>query len=224
MNVQLQTKKKIKTKLPMAAFLLASSLAAIPAPAHALTGTAKLACEAVLCLSSSVRPGECTPSLTHYFKIDFKKLSDTIKERKNFLNQCPWDGGSALVPDLTRQQMASLIDAISRGAGLCDAEYLNTHNVTYEKYGEHVYVGGDAETEYVTKYRKLVNNWKPDYCEIYENHEFTDLTVKYIGSPKEDGFWVDGKDYDAALEKYNAEQKLKEQQNDRNKFNPRWPW
>ena len=28
-----------------------------------LTGTPKLACEAILCLSSGTRPGECSPSL-----------------------------------------------------------------------------------------------------------------------------------------------------------------
>jgi len=39
----------------------------ITSPAHAkdeLTGDTKLACEALLCLSSSSRPTECIPSIT----------------------------------------------------------------------------------------------------------------------------------------------------------------
>jgi hypothetical protein len=53
---------------------LALACALTPA-AHAadttglLTGTPRLACEATLCLSSSLRPGECSPSLEHYFGI-----------------------------------------------------------------------------------------------------------------------------------------------------------
>lgn len=39
------------------------------AQAELLTGEARLACEAVLCLSSSERPSECNPALSHYFGI-----------------------------------------------------------------------------------------------------------------------------------------------------------
>lgn len=45
--------------------LTIATLAITAAPAaYALSGDTKLACEAVLCLSSSTRPGECTPSLS----------------------------------------------------------------------------------------------------------------------------------------------------------------
>ncbi len=54
-----------------------------------LTGDPKLACEAILCLSSGTRPGECGPSLSRYFGISYKSWSDTVKGRRNFLNQCP---------------------------------------------------------------------------------------------------------------------------------------
>ena len=33
-----------------------------------LTGDTKLACEAILCLSTGSTPDECSPSLNHYFK------------------------------------------------------------------------------------------------------------------------------------------------------------
>ena len=54
-----------------------------------LSGDTKLACEAILCLSSGTRPGECGPSLSRYFGISHKKWKDTVKSRRNFLNQCP---------------------------------------------------------------------------------------------------------------------------------------
>ncbi|ENO0651419.1 conjugal transfer protein TrbM, partial [Campylobacter jejuni] len=43
-----------------------------------LTGDTKLACEAILCLSSGTRPAECGPSLARYFAIHFKKPWKTI--------------------------------------------------------------------------------------------------------------------------------------------------
>ncbi len=57
-----------------------------------LTGTTKLACEAILCLSSSTRPSECNKSISHYFSIHKIKWKDTLKARKSFLNLCPIGG------------------------------------------------------------------------------------------------------------------------------------
>lgn len=37
------------------------------------TGDVRLACEAVLCLSSGTRPSECAPSLKRYFSISQKE-------------------------------------------------------------------------------------------------------------------------------------------------------
>ena len=54
-----------------------------------LTGDAKLACEALLCLPSAVRPSECTPSIQRYFSIRKKKWKNTLNARKAFLNLCP---------------------------------------------------------------------------------------------------------------------------------------
>ncbi len=48
------------------------------------TGDVKLACEAVLCLSSGTRPSECAPALSRYFGINKKFWSDTVNARKNF--------------------------------------------------------------------------------------------------------------------------------------------
>ena len=47
--------------------------------ANELTGDTKLACEAILCLSSSEKPHECDPAINRYFSIKAKKWKDTIK-------------------------------------------------------------------------------------------------------------------------------------------------
>src|SRR3546814_4794479 len=86
----------------------ALALACVLAPvAHAadtanlLTGIPRLACEATLCLSSSLRPGQCGPSLDHYF--DIRKYnkhgldwSATVSARRSFLSQCPASGDSGM--------------------------------------------------------------------------------------------------------------------------------
>lgn len=57
-----------------------------PAPASTLfEGDTKLACEAILCLSSGSRPSECTPSLQRFFSIRHKKAWETIQARHDFL-------------------------------------------------------------------------------------------------------------------------------------------
>ena len=82
-----------------------------------LSGDTKLACEAILCLSSGTRPGECGPSLSRYFGISHKKWKDTVKSRRNFLNQCPTVGEDPSMP--------TLVEAILNGAGRCTADLLN---------------------------------------------------------------------------------------------------
>jgi hypothetical protein len=82
-----------------------------------LTGDTKLACQAIICLSSGMRPGECSPALSRYFGISHKKWKDTVKARRNFLNQCPTVGEEPSMP--------TLVEAILNGAGRCTADLLN---------------------------------------------------------------------------------------------------
>ncbi|MCR6580354.1 TrbM/KikA/MpfK family conjugal transfer protein [Campylobacter insulaenigrae] len=56
-----------------------------------LSGDKRLACEALLCLASPVKPPECASAIAKYFSIHFKKPWKTIQGRKNFLNLCPVD-------------------------------------------------------------------------------------------------------------------------------------
>ena len=129
---------------------------------------AKAACEALLCLSSGTRPDACMPSLTRYFSISFRRWSDTVRARQNFLNLCPIVGRDAAMASLTR--------AVSNGAGRCDAATLNS---TLQV--------GDESASYI-------NNELPDYCAVYIHHGYTDINDKtpvYLGEPMRGGYWVE---------------------------------
>jgi hypothetical protein len=142
------------TKLVVTAVVGIVSLAGI-APAisqETLTGDSKLACEAILCLSTGQRPDQCTPSIQRYFSISYRRFSDTIRGRINFLNQCP-KGGDA--------QMNTLVQAIAYGAGSCDAATLNA---TLQYWPE------DSNSP-------VIANSMPDYCAAYYRHSYTNLTT-----------------------------------------------
>ncbi|PRF58293.1 conjugal transfer protein TrbM [Burkholderia multivorans] len=173
-------------------FALAALVAALGSTAgtacaqDVLTGDTRLACEAILCLSSGTRPSECTPSLSRYFNITKRKLSDTIRARLNFLQLCP-------VASQT-PEMQSLVSAISRGAGRCDAQSLNSTLV--------MWTGGYDDG------RTYISNQLPDYCGAYTGHAYTDFASsgtlpRYVGTPERGGYWVEARDYDRALAEYN---------------------
>ena len=153
---------------------------------NAFTGDVKLACEAILCLSSGTRPNECAPSLKRYFSISFSRFSDTIKERTNFLNLCP-----AASQD---NSMKSLVSAIANGAGRCDAQALNAQLMT--QYST------DSNSEY------SISDAMPAYCGAYTSHAYTkDLLSSqavYVGIPERNGYWVERSGYAAALAEYRA--------------------
>lgn len=173
------------------ALLIASLLPALSSPAMAqsagqldyLTGDKKLACEALICLSSGVRPGQCDPALSHFYGIKKKKLSDTLDARHDFLKLCPSSSQT--------KEMASLADALARGAGRCDAGSLNAG------LGRWL---GTSDDGY-----PVISDKRPGYCNAYVSHEYTsfdDDLPRYVGTPEERGYWVEAKDYDRELVKY----------------------
>lgn len=152
-----------------------------------LTGDTRLACEAVLCLSSGDRPSECAPSIKRYFSIKHKRLHKTLQARKDFLNLCP---------SSHEGQMPDLVNALVNGAGRCDANELNRvmrSTYTVQKYVPHGKGGRDGW--YDTVHIPYVKNSKPSYCRAYFDHEWTTTgdKVKYVGNEKEGGRWVDVK-------------------------------
>ncbi|WP_017171120.1 TrbM/KikA/MpfK family conjugal transfer protein [Xanthomonas phaseoli] len=111
-----------KLKLFSLAAIVAGALGASSsafADGEVLTGDTRLACEAILCLSSGTKPGECGPSLQRYFSISYRKWSDTVKGRRNFLNLCP------TAHDTSSANMPQIVENIVNGAGRCDANTLN---------------------------------------------------------------------------------------------------
>ena len=73
------------TLLPMQALAADHELPQIDTGQYELSGDTKLACEAILCLSSGTRPGECGPALSRYFGISKKKWKDTVKARTGYV-------------------------------------------------------------------------------------------------------------------------------------------
>ena len=194
---------KSKLAILLTAALLAPGIAsAVPAtpsnPAtqpDLLTGDTKLACEAILCLSSGTRPSECNPSLQRYFSIHHKKPHKTIQARQDFLNLCPTSGEKG-IKELNR--------ALANGAGRCDAQELNRVMRRTITVRECKVVANKSAMRSLSAKSKpaqecqdvqkvVVLNAKPSYCTAYHNHEWTRVsdTVKYVGDPKQGGKWVD---------------------------------
>lgn len=174
--------------LAAVAAALGGALMAAPAMAQGgdvLTGDTRLACEAILCLASAARPDECKPSLARYFSISFRRLSDTLRGRIDFLNLCP----------AARQDsnMQKLINAIATGAGRCDASSLNASLQAWS---------GSVDNGAL-----VISNQMPDHCPAYTTNSHTDLGATspvYVGTPERGGHWVDQAQYQQALAEYNA--------------------
>lgn len=135
-----------------------------------ITGRTKSSCEAILCLSTGSPPGECSPSLSEYYSINFDDFGDTLRERKNFLNLCPVSAQSP--------QMQSLVNAIVNGAGRCDAASLNATLASYTVgFGQ-----------------GCIKDTKPSYCTAYEGHEYSDLGggAHYVIDPPKKTYWPFG--------------------------------
>lgn len=159
-----------------------------------LTGDVRLACEAILCLSSGDRPSECKPSLDRYFSIKHKKLGDTIRARRDFLNMCP----SSNEPG-----MRELNNALANGAGRCDAKELNRvmrRTITVRECTEPDKNSGwlprGNRGQWCRDVQKvIVLNSKPSYCTAYHQHDWTTTneSIRYEGDPQNGGRWVDVK-------------------------------
>lgn len=181
------------------ALLMAAGLVPVAQAEEELTGDVKLACEAILCLSTGSRPSECSPSIKKYFSYTNVKFHKVLDWRKGFLGLCPASSDPG---------MPELVNAIANGAGRCDAAELNRLNrktVTYYVWKRSIHMGDGYVRQSLTTY----GNDVPSYCKAYGGHEWTDgvMKAKYQGNlwpyadgykfpqrssiPKADGRWVD---------------------------------
>jgi len=180
------------TALVLAGMVLISFSAHADDSGDTLTGDKKTACEALLCLSSGDPPSECNPALKKYFSIKKKKASNTRKARKNFLELCPAADDSP--------EMRHLVQVLTDGAGRCDAASLNLAL-------RRTRVGG-AMTDSDARPKWEIADKLPGYCSAYAQHAYTDLgqaLPRYVGTPKEGGYWVAAANYDRELAKYEVE-------------------
>lgn len=176
--------------------------------ADLLTGIPRLACEATLCLSSSLQPGECSPSLEHYFGIKrFNRhgldWGATVEARRSFLGQCP---------AATDPGMPERVEAIAHGAGKCDADYLNRAyaSMAYQwriRGYRQTADGSTREPVYEVHALDTVTlTTLPAWCVAYNNHAWTyELSVRYVGEPRMGGRWVKAKDFESAQARWDAQ-------------------
>ncbi|HGJ5866226.1 MAG TPA: TrbM/KikA/MpfK family conjugal transfer protein [Arsenophonus nasoniae] len=133
-----------------------------------LTGDTKLACEAILCLSTNTRPTECAPSIRKFFSIHASKPWKTIQERKNFLALCPSSKDNG---------MPEYKDLLANNAEKCSPDELNRY--LFERKTRKV------NNKQVFYYR--ISNKLPSYCEVFYNHEYNDSKPRYVGSDE----WIE---------------------------------
>lgn len=171
----------------VATAVLYASISGLVLAEEIFTGDTRLACEAILCLSSSQRPGECSPSLERYFGIHHKKWSDTLDARRSFLNMCP------TAHDVSAN-MPRLVEDIIHGAGRCDAAYLNqTLRMQRERQ---ICTGWGEYRSCRTEIYYVIGNSLPSYCSAYWGNNYTYLEkASYVGAPEQGGQWVPEKDF-----------------------------
>ncbi len=131
-----------------------------------LTGDTKLSCEAILCLSTSSRPSECSPSIKKYFSISYDDWSDTVKARGDFLKLCPV--GNAAEQDNTFTDLRDNILPFT-DPRQCTADYLNQQ---VEIKGANPYNG---DSFYLSENAYRINPTTHSQCNKLYNHAYTDI-------------------------------------------------
>jgi TrbM len=179
---------RLQTLMIVVAVARAAGLPTSASAAEELTGDPRLACEAILCLSSPTRPQECNASLQRHFSISYRHWSDTVNARRDFLKLCPASSG-------TDQNMPVLVNDIANGAGRCDASYFNASlahaiQVRVCPAGASWDQRGGDDCTYKTI--RVIDSRLPADCSTYTTNAYTyKLGVRYVGEPMDGGHWVD---------------------------------
>ena len=163
-----------------------------------LSGSTRLACETILCLSSPERPSECNPALSYFFGIrktkngDFS-LSRTIKARTQFLQLCPTSADA---------YVGNLAGAIANTMNQCDVGSLNKRKLIYARQFN-VVQGIWAEWKLLGKHNSdfgTRNNYKfsatqypscsPRQLNYAENVRLGREKAPYKKTSSEETYWV----------------------------------
>lgn len=146
-----------------------------------LTGDTKLACEAMLCLASPVKPPECGAALARYFSIDARKWADVIAKRRSFLNLCPVDASSD--PEMYKYKNDILVHL----DGECSVSALNNRvedtllrTETIQKCSH----GDGCTTEIIKHYGYRINPQLTNSCRLLASSKYTDYHLKYTCNTK----------------------------------------
>ena len=142
--------------------------------ADELTGDTRLACEAILCLSSSEKPSECQPSLDRYFSINAKKWKDTVTKRRNFLQLCPvGDIGEA---DMEFRKLRDEI--LANVSDPCDLKTLNS-KIETKRTQESC---GDCERGWTRGIAIRISKKLPQSCQLLGSSKYTNIKPRNVCS------------------------------------------
>lgn len=168
-----------------------------------LSGDTKLACEAMLCLASPVKPPECSASLARYFSINAKKWGEVIAKRRSFLNLCPVDATSD--PEMYKYKNDILVNL----EGECSVTSLNNRIEKKVIRVDKVCTdNGDGVTcKDVDIYGFRINPQLTNSCRLLSSSKYTDYHLKYTCDAKfyEQEEWERGYELkEVSQEIYNA--------------------
>ncbi len=121
-----------------------------------LTGDKRLACEAILCLSSASKPSECNSAIRKYFSIKARKWHKTIAKRRSFLQLCPVESDDSAFLKLRDNVLLNIKYD-------CTPEHLNKQNIDYQRSDDGVF-----------RYRTMrISPSLPKFCQDLINHSYT---------------------------------------------------
>ncbi|EAJ1255028.1 hypothetical protein A0Y59_07605 [Campylobacter lari] len=145
-----------------------------------LSGDTRLACEAMLCLASPVKPPECSASLARYFSIDAKKWVDVVAKRRSFLNLCPVDATND--PEMYKYKNDILVNL----EGECSVSSLNNRiEKKVIRVDKICTDNGDGVTcKDVDIYGFRVDPQLTNSCRLLSSSKYTDYHLKYTCDAK----------------------------------------
>lgn len=137
-----------------------------------LTGDTKLACEALLCLSTPSRPDECIPSIKKFFSFTATRFYKLVEKRKNFLDLCPTGNENG---------MEEHKNNLSRITGTCDINELNK-NIEKKVISISRMCDRDGYCQETENYGYRINPTLNNNCKILSSMQYSNYKLQYVCS------------------------------------------